>query len=139
MAQDAITMFKQAALQLQKEQAYTNFIEKCEKNDNDESLQELIGQFNLLRVDLNAQLMKQEGKDQEKITELNKKVSDVYAEIMSNKSMADYNEAKKEFESVVNYVNAIITTASNGGDPESVTGAPDAGCAGSCSSCAGCS
>ncbi len=138
MAQDAITMFKQAAIQLQKEQMYLSFIQKRDANDNDETLQELIGEFNLVRIDLNSELTKSGDKDQDKITELNKKVSDIYAQIMANESMLNYNEAKKEMEQTVNYVNAIVNTAVNGGDPNSVTGAPDEGCAGSCSSCSGC-
>ncbi len=138
MAGDAITMFKQAALQLQQEEVYKNFIEKREKNDNDENLQELIGKFNLVRIELNTELTKQSDKDESKVKDLNKKVSEIYAEIMSNKSMLDYNEAKKEIEAQINYVNAIVNTAANGGDPNSVTGAPEEGCAGSCSSCSGC-
>ncbi len=136
---DAITLFKQAALQLQSENIYKSFIEKRDINDNDEKLQELIGEFNLVRIELNSELTKQSDKDQEKITELNKKVSDIYAAIMSNESMLAYNEAKKEMENTVNYINAIVNTAANGGNPESVNGAPEEGCAGSCSSCSGCS
>ena len=44
-------------------------------------------------------------------------MNQLYNDIMANESMAAYNEAKAELESVMNYVNAIINTAVNGGDP----------------------
>ncbi len=138
MNKDAITMFKEAAKQLQNEEIYQGFIGTCNKNDTDESLQKLIGDFNLARIDLNAELSKSEDKDAQKIEELNKKVGALYADIMANDNMVAYNEAKTEIEAVVNYINAIVATAVGGGDPFSVNGAPEEGCAGSCSSCSGC-
>ncbi|MEF9970469.1 MAG: YlbF family regulator [Ruthenibacterium sp.] len=137
MAIDAITMFKQAAAQLQKEEAYVALDGTRKLNDNDEALQALIGDFNLARIDLNTELSKNEDKDQDKIAQLNTKVNQLYNDIMTNESMASYNEAKEELEGVVNYINAIINTAVNGGDPMSVE-APTQGCSGSCSSCSGC-
>lgn len=137
MAKDAITMFKEAAAQLQKEVEFVALMETQRRNDEDEALQELIGDFNLARIDLNSELSKTEGKDQEKITELNAKVTQLYNDIMSNDSMQAYNEAKTDFESVVEYINAIIGTAVNGGDPMTVE-KPVGGCSGSCASCAGC-
>ncbi len=137
MAMDAIAMFKEAAKQLQKEEAYLAMEGTRKKNDEDEALQTLIGDFNLARMDLNAELSKSADKDQEKIAALNTKVNQMYNDIMSNESMAAYNEAKTELESVMNYVNAIINTAVNGGDPMTVE-EPTQGCSGSCSSCSGC-
>ena len=53
MAKDAITMFKEAAAQLQKEIEYVALDSARKMNDEDEALQELIGDFNLARIDLN--------------------------------------------------------------------------------------
>ena len=44
MAKDAITMFKEAAAQLQKEIEYVTLDSARKMNDEDEALQELIGQ-----------------------------------------------------------------------------------------------
>ena len=115
MAKDAITMFKEAAAQLQREEAYLALEGTRKKNDEDEALQQLIGDFNLARIDLNSELSKSADKDQDKVNELNVKVNQLYNDIMANESMAAYNEAKAELESVMNYVNAIINTAVNGG------------------------
>ena len=120
MAKDAITMFKEAAAQLQREEAYLALEGTRKKNDEDEALQQLIGDFNLARIDLNSELSKSADKDQDKVNELNVKVNQLYNDIMANESMAAYNEAKAELESVMNYVNAIINTAVNGGDPLTV-------------------
>ena len=114
MAKDAITMFKEAAAQLQREEAYLALEGTRKKNDEDEALQQLIGDFNLARIDLNSELSKSADKDQDKVNELNVKVNQLYNDIMANESMAAYNEAKAELESVMNYVNAIINTAVNG-------------------------
>ena len=137
MAKDAITMFKEAAAQLQKEMEFVALMETQKRNDEDEALQDMIGDFNLARIELNSELSKTEGKSQEKINELNAKVTKLYSDIMANDSMQAYNEAKADFEGVVDYLNAILGTAMNGGDPMTVE-KPAAGCSGSCASCAGC-
>ena len=138
MAKDAITMFKEAAAQLQKEIEYVALDSARKMNDEDEALQELIGDFNLARIDLNSELSKSsEEKNQDRVASLNTKVTELYNAIMENESMKAYNEAKQEMESVINWVNAIINTAVNGGDPMTVE-EPQAGCSGSCASCSGC-
>ena len=44
---------------------------------------------------------------------LNDKVNRLYNDIMMNDSMQAYNDAKTDFDAVVQYVNAIINTAVN--------------------------
>ena len=85
-------------------------------NDKDEELQNLIGEFNLARMDLNNEISKSERSD-ERIAELNTKVNDLYGKIMADEGMTAYNEAKRDCENLVNYIDAIINTAMNGGDP----------------------
>ena len=120
MAKDAITMFKEAAAQLQKEIEYVALDSARKMNDEDETLQELIGDFNLARIDLNSELSKTSGRDDEKVAALNDKVNRLYNDIMMNDSMQAYNDAKTDFDAVIQYVNAIINTAVNGGDPMTV-------------------
>ena len=116
MAKKVIT-FGEIMLRLAPEGYYRFVQANSKKNDEDEALQQLIGDFNLARIDLNSELSKSADKDQDKVNELNVKVNQLYNDIMANESMAAYNEAKAELESVMNYVNAIINTAVNGGDP----------------------
>lgn len=137
MATDAITMFKEAAAQLQKEAVYLELDNARQKNDDDENLQEVIGSFNLARIDLNSELSKGADKDAQKVADLNEKVNEMYGAIMENENMAEYNATKGAMETLMNHINAILNTAVNGGDPMIVE-APEASCSGSCSSCSGC-
>ena len=115
---DCIDLFKRAAVALQTDPRY------------------LIGEFNLARMDLNNEIGKSE-RDDARITELNEKVNNLYGQIMGDEGMTAYNEAKRECENLVNYIDAIINTAMNGGDPMTVQ-EPSASCTGSCSTCGGC-
>jgi hypothetical protein len=76
-------------------------------------------------------------RDDARIAELNEKVNSLYGQIMGDEGMTAYNEAKRECENLVNYIDAIINTAMNGGDPMTVQ-EPSASCTGSCSTCGGC-
>ena len=133
---DTIDLFKKAAAALQTDPCYLALAAAREANDKDEALQDMIGEFNLARLDLNNEISKDE-RDDAKVAELNAKVNELYSKIMSTGSMAAYNEAKAEAEALISYIDAIINTAMNGGDPMSVQ-QPEAGCSGSCSSCSGC-
>ena len=114
---DCIDLFKRAAMALQTDPRYLALDQARKLNDNDEELQNMIGEFNLARMDLNNEIGKSERSDA-RITELNEK-------------------AKKDCENLVNYIDAIINTAMNGGDPMTVQ-EPSASCTGSCSTCGGC-
>ena len=116
---DCIDLFKRAAMALQTDSRYLAMDQARKMNDKDEELQNLIGEFNLARMDLN------------------KKVNDLYGKIMADDGMVAYNEAKRDCEALVNYIDAIINTAMNGGDPMTVQ-EPSASCTGSCSTCGGC-
>ena len=87
-------------------------------------------------MDLNNEIGKTERSDA-RIAELNEKVNTLYGQIMADEGMVAYNEAKRDCESLVNYIDAIINTAMNGGDPMTVQ-EPSASCTGSCSTCGGC-
>ena len=129
---DCIDLFKRAAMALQTDPRYVTLDAARKANDKDETLQNLIGEFNLARMDLNNEIGKTERSD-----ELNEKVNSLYGQIMGNEGMVAYNEAKRECENLVNYIDAIINTAMNGGDPMTVE-EPSASCTGSCSTCGGC-
>ncbi len=131
---DCIELFKKAAAAMQTDPRLLAY-QSCEKAcDENQELQERIGQFNLLRIDLNEETGKSE-RDSQKIAELNQKVSDLYQEIMQHPAMVAYSEAKNAVDAMLNHINAIVNTAVEGGDPMLVE--PSA-CTGSCSSCSGC-
>ena len=133
---DVIDLFKKAAAALQTDERYLALAAARKANDEDEVLQDMIGEFNLARMDLNNEIGKSERNDA-RIAELNEKVNTLYGQIMNDEGMIAYNEAKRECEALVNYIDAIINAAMNGGDPMAVQ-EPSASCTGSCSTCGGC-
>ena len=121
---DCIDLFKRAAMALQTDPRYLVLDQARKANDKDEELQNMIGEFNLARMDLNNEIGKSER-------------NDLYGKIMADEGMVAYNEAKRDCENLVNYIDAIINTAMNGGDPMTVQ-EPSTSCTGSCSTCGGC-
>ena len=89
---DCIDLFKRAAVALQTDPRYLALDQARKANDNDENLQNLIGEFNLARMDLNNEIGKSE-RDDARITELNEKVNNLYGQIMGDEGMTAYNEA----------------------------------------------
>ena len=133
---DIIQEFKKLAVELQKDDRVVYLEQARKMNDMDQELQEVIGRFNLTRLNLNTELAK-EDKDDEKIQKLNQELNEIYTQVMDNDSMINYNECKQEVDMLSQHIQAIITTAFNGGNPMTVE-MPQGGCGGSCSSCSGC-
>ena len=104
-------------------------------NDDNSELQDAIGNFNLVRMELDREA-NSETKSDDKIKELNEKLRGIYSEIMSSPSMVEYNTAKAELDNMVNEVNVIISKCIDGEDPDTCD--TTSGCTGSCSSCGGC-
>ena len=80
---DCIDLFKRAAMALQTDPRYLAMDQARKMNDKDEELQNLIGEFNLARMDLNNEIGKTERSDA-RIAELNEKVNDLYGKIMAD-------------------------------------------------------
>lgn len=101
-------------------------------NDEDKELQDIVGEFNLKKMQLNNEFNKPEGEQsKENMETLENELKEIYNKAMSNKAMADYNEAKTEMDELLNQVNGIIQVAVTGEVPEE-------GCGGHCESCSGC-
>ena len=126
---DCIDLFKKAAAALQTDPRYLELDAARRENDADEELQQMIGEFNLARLDLNNESAKPET-DAARVAELNERVNSLYSQIMASEGMVRYNAAKKECEEMVGHIDAIINTAMNGGDPMSVKAPTGASCGG---------
>jgi cell fate (sporulation/competence/biofilm development) regulator YlbF (YheA/YmcA/DUF963 family) len=123
---------------IQGDERYAAYFSAKEKNDGDEALQNLIGEFNLQRENLTLELSKAEGeKEQGKIDTLNEKMRATYAEIMSNEHMRAYSAAKAEFDAMLNAVNQIVAMCCEGADPETCEPAAKS-CGSGCGGCGGC-
>lgn len=132
---DTIALARELGKAIQQEEAYVKLHQVQAEADKDSELQNLIGQFNIKRLSINEEASKKD-RDQDKLTKLNTEMREVYSQIMSNEHMIAYNEAKGEFDKVINRVNAIISQSAEGADPE--TADYDESCTGSCSTCGGC-
>lgn len=135
---DIMEMAKDLARAIQQDQRYLNMVDAKENNDKDDQLQEMMKEFNMLRVKLNNEVSKEDSQEpvnQDRKKEIEDKIDQVYADIMSNNSMVKYAQAKEELDTVVKKINTMLAYAVNGMDPEM---AESSGCGGSCSSCAGC-
>ena len=133
---NVIEMARKLGAEIQKDERYIRYAKARLENDNNESLQNLIGEFNITRMQLDSEL-NSENKSDDKVRELNEKLRSVYSEVMSCESMVEYNTAKAEVDSMLNDVNAIIGMCVAGEDPETCE-ISDHQCSSSCSSCGGC-
>ncbi len=132
---DIIEQARELGRAIQKEEVFLNLHKVQAKADADAELQKLIGEFNTKRMQINDEASKKD-RDQDKLTALNKEMREVYSDIMSNDNMIAYNEAKSEFDKVINRVLAIVQQSAEGIDPEIADYSES--CGGSCSTCGGC-
>lgn len=123
--------------QIQGDARYTAVREAQRAADADEELQKLIGEFNIKRMNINQEEAKPEAEqDTAHLRQLNEEMRTVYAQIMANEHMRDYNTAHSAFDELVRKINAAIALAAQGQDP--ALAAQESGCTGNCGSCGGC-
>lgn len=132
---DIIALARELGKAIQQDEAYIKHQIAQNNADNDAQLQKLIGEFNVKRLTINEEAAKKD-RDQEKLTQANKEMREVYSQIMSNENMIAYNEAKQGMDAILNRVLAIIQQSAQGADPD--TADYTESCSGSCSTCGGC-
>ena len=131
---DVIKLTRELGAAIQQTEEYKNFMAAKVKNDNDAELQEQIGDFNLLKLQLDAEHEKEE-QDEEKIREINEKIVKLYNVIISGEAMTEYNKAVTAFRTLTDKISNILLMCENGEDPETCE---PASCTGDCSACGGC-
>lgn len=132
---DIIDCARQLGKAIQESDLYVKLNLLQQRCDEDQDLQQMIGDFNLKRINLNNEINKPE-KNQEAIDEQNREVRKLYGEIMVNDNMAAYNEAKTNLDKTLDFVLQIMRKSVDGQDPDTIE--PQSECGGSCDSCAGC-
>lgn len=133
---DIIQMTRELGKEIQKDDRYLKMQLAVQNTDDDAGLQDLIGQYNLKRMALESEARKQD-RDQEKLQAYQQELNGLYETIMQIPSMAAYNEAKAQMDTLLLRVNAIIEQSANGADPETADYAEHS-CGGECGSCSGC-
>ena len=134
---DVIKMARYLGEAIQQTEEYKSYMAAKIANDADDELQTLIGDFNLKRMDINSEAAKTE-KDENKLSELDTKLKDIYSKIMKNQNMAAFNRAQAEMDSIIKDINSIIMMSANGQDPQTCELPPESGCGGGCGGCSGC-
>ena len=132
---DVLKTAREMCQQLTKDERFINYMNARKANDEDESLQQDIGEFNLIRLSLDKELSAEE-KNEEKINNLNNKIRDIYSKIMANEVMINYNDSKLALDDLIAQINTIISKTCAGEDP--LTCDAGSGCSGSCATCGGC-
>lgn len=133
---DVIQIARELGAALQEDERYAALMQARKVNDEDEALQNLIGEFNMIMLQAQQEAEK-EDKDEAKMKEYNEQYVQAYQKIMENENMRAYQAAQTELEGVVNTINGIIAMSLNGEDP--MTCDPDAqNCTHDCSTCGGC-
>ena len=132
---DIIAMARELGAALQKSDEYTAYNVAKNAADNDAELQGMIGDFNLKKLSLSAEVQK-EDKDPDKLAALNEEVRSIYARIMAHPTMMAYNTTKEELDRILNFIQQIIVYSANGEDPATIQ--EETSCGGDCSGCSGC-
>ena len=137
---NVIETTRQLGKAVQADERYAEYIEAKRLNDADEELQELIGEFNLVRQNLAMEQGKEESEqDGERIRELTAKMHSAYNAVMTNENMANYTMAKAGMDKLMSEINTILTYCVEGMDPDTCPSeVPTGSCSGSCDSCGGC-
>ena len=132
---DVITLARQLGHAIQEEESYKNIMAAKTAADGDETLQALITEFNIKRVAINAEACKTD-RDEETLKQLNAEMRTAYSDIMNNEHMKAYNDAKQNFDKVLQRVLAIVQNSADGEDPDTTDFSED--CTHDCSTCGGC-
>lgn len=138
---NVIEVTRQLGLAIQADERYLEYVKAKEANDADTALQDLIGEFNLIRQNLAMEQGKEESEQNpEKIKELTIKMHTAYNEVMTNENMALFTVAKQGMDKLMSEINTILTYSMEGMDPLTCPSEvqASAGCSGSCASCGGC-
>ena len=133
---DIIELTRELGKAIQADPRFTEMQVARQQSDEDQELQDAIGEFNLKRMAISNEAAKPDRND-ETMQRLNKELREVYAQIMSNEHMTRYEAAKTEFDALFQRVTGILNLCAEGDNPETCD-YDAASCGGDCSSCAGC-
>ncbi len=130
-----LEMAKDLGEALQQDDRYVALQMAQAKADEDQGLQDLIGEFNLKRMSQMTEENKDD-KDAAKLAQLDEELREVYGRVMANESMQAYNAARQAMDGLLSNINRILALSAQGEDPQSLDA--EHSCGGNCGSCGGC-
>ena len=104
---DIIELTRELGRALQNDERYIAMVAARQASDEDQALQEAIGEFNLKRMAISNEAQKEE-RNNETLRRLNEEFRAVYEQIMQNEHMLQYNDAKNEFDALLQQITGII-------------------------------
>ncbi len=131
---DIIKMTRELGAAIQASDEYKNFMAAKAKNDADEELQKQISEFNLLKMQYDSEMQKEEP-EKEKIQKINEDITALYNTIISGEPMTEFNAAYTAYNELCTKVSNILLMCQNGEDPETCE---PSSCTGNCGTCGGC-
>lgn len=126
---DILEMAKQLGKALEESEQRAAVFAAEEIQNNDEKAQQLIGEYNLKRMQI-MQRMQKEELDDEGINAVRQEMAEEFDKLMQYDIIKNYIDAKDEFDKLYDQVKNIIEFY--------VNGEKQGGCSGSCSTCGGC-
>ena len=130
------------AKEIRKTKEYFNLKVAKEQNDNDSKLQNLINEFNLLKLKIqhrNEQNILDDETQKAKYKSDSILLSQCYDKIMENEHMLAFNDASEKMNFLMENINKILLAAVNGKALENVNDLlKDENCSGDCSGCSSC-
>lgn len=134
---DVIKAARELGKAIQNDERYKGYVEAKNENDKDEALQQLIGEFNLKRENLQLEMNKsQDNINNDKVQKLNKELQECYEKVMGNAHMANFAIMKNALDNLLQEVQGIISLCCEGEDPD--TCEVKHSCTSDCSTCGGC-
>lgn len=127
---DILEMAKELGKAIEESKEFENLREAENVQANDEKAQQLIGEYNLARMNI-MQKAQGENLTQEDYDKIRTELAEEFDKLMEYEIIKNYIDAKEAFESMYEQVKNIVDFYANG---EKQNG----GCSGSCSSCSGC-
>ncbi len=120
---------------IQQDERYLNFEKARLANEQDTALNELMSKIQLIQMSYQHEASKEDA-DEGKMKAYDEEFRGVYAEIMQNENMKNYDAARQEIDDMMNYLTGILALCVNGEDPDTCD--PKAhSCGGDCCECGG--
>jgi len=138
---DIITLTRQLGAALQQDERYLAFQKATAANEADEPLNELMHRIQLVHMSYQHEASLEE-KNEQKLDAYDREFNELYAKVMENPNMQNYEAARQEVDNLMRYITEILTLCIRGEDPETCEPKPHDchdGCGhDGCDSCEGC-
>ena len=113
---DVIKMARELGKVIQADERYKNILEAVKKNEADSELTDLMSKVQLVQTEYQAGV--DAGKSAEDLAGLEKEFGELYAKIMQNENMKNYEVARKAIDDMLSEIMQILALCANGADPD---------------------